>query len=295
MLGPATELVYETSAPFVWAVAAGPDGSMFVGTGNEGKVFRIDQQGRGTVFFDAPEMEAHALAAAPNGGLYVATSPDGRIYKVDRDGKETVFFDPDDKYIWSLAVDAKGTLFAGTGEKGVIYKIAADGTGTKFYETKATHAMALAVDRAGNLLVGHRIAGPRAAHRCRGQGLRPARFAVRRDARAALRRQGHAVRVRAQRPAVERRRRAPQPSEDRPPASVDAGRAPVPSVTVEVTSFAVVDTGAAAAAPRPRRHARTGVSPKGRSTASPPTDSGISSGSRETTRPTISRSRKTAR
>src|SRR6266850_1763393 len=34
ILGPATELVYETSAPFVWSVAAGSDGSMFVGTGN---------------------------------------------------------------------------------------------------------------------------------------------------------------------------------------------------------------------------------------------------------------------
>src|SRR5258708_21595400 len=37
VLGPATELVYETSAPFVWAVIAGTDGSLFIGTGNEGK------------------------------------------------------------------------------------------------------------------------------------------------------------------------------------------------------------------------------------------------------------------
>lgn len=98
MLGPAAELVYETSAPFLWSVSTGSDGSLFVGTGNEGKVFRIDPQGKGSVFFDAPELEVHALATAPNGGLYVATSPDGRIYKVNRDGKDTVFFDPDDKY-----------------------------------------------------------------------------------------------------------------------------------------------------------------------------------------------------
>ena len=154
VLGPATELVYETSAPFLWALTPGVDGSLFVGTGNEGKVFRVDPQGRGSVFFDSSELEVHALAPAPNGGLYVATSPEGRIYKVDRDGKDTVFFDPDDKYIWSLAVDAKGNLFAGTGEKGVIYKITPDGKGTKFYDTKATHATALVFDKAGNLLVG---------------------------------------------------------------------------------------------------------------------------------------------
>jgi hypothetical protein len=154
MLGPATELVYETAAPFVWAVVGGSDGSLFIGTGNEGKVFRIDPRGKGSLFFDAAELEAHALAPAPNGGLYVATSPNGKIYKVDRDGKATELFNPGDKYIWALAVDAKGVLYAGTGDKGVIYKITPDGHGTPFYKTKATHATALAFDKAGNLLVG---------------------------------------------------------------------------------------------------------------------------------------------
>ena len=154
VLGPATELVYETSAPFIWSVVGGSDGSLFIGTGNEGKVFRIDAQGHGALFFDAAELEAHALAPAPNGGLYVATSPDGKIYKVDRNGTSAEFFDPQDKYIWSLAVDAKGNVYAGTGDKGVIYKITPDGKGAPFYRTKATHATALAFDKAGNLLAG---------------------------------------------------------------------------------------------------------------------------------------------
>ena len=131
-LGPMTELVYETSAPFLWAMVPGPDGSLFVGTGNEGKVYRIDAQGKGSLFFDSPELEAHALAPAPNGGLYVGTSPDGRIYKVERNGRSSTFFEGESKYIWALAVDAKGNLFAGTGDKGVIYKIAPDGKGTTF-------------------------------------------------------------------------------------------------------------------------------------------------------------------
>src|SRR6266576_2670385 len=107
-LGPATELVYETAAPFLWSMVAAPDGTLFVGTGNEGKVFRIDPQGKGSMFFDSAELEAHALALAPNGGLYVGTSPDGKIYKVDRSGNATTFFSGDDKYIWALAVDATG-------------------------------------------------------------------------------------------------------------------------------------------------------------------------------------------
>src|SRR5213592_2336852 len=63
-LGPATELVYETAAPFLWSMVAAPDGTLFLGSGNEGKVFRIDPQGKGSVFFDSPEHEVHALALA---------------------------------------------------------------------------------------------------------------------------------------------------------------------------------------------------------------------------------------
>jgi sugar lactone lactonase YvrE len=153
-LGPISSTVYDASAPFLWTVVNGPDGSLYAGSGNEGQVYRIDSSGRGTVFFDTDELEVHAIAAAPGGGVYVGTSPDGKIYKVDASGKGGVFFDPGDRYIWSLAVDRSGNVFAATGDKGVIYKITPDGKGARFYETKATHAMALAFDRDGRLLAG---------------------------------------------------------------------------------------------------------------------------------------------
>ncbi len=154
MLGPALDLVFETPAPFVWTLVAAPDGSFFLGTGNDGKVYRVGPDGKGALFYSSPELEVHALAPAPNGGLYVATSPDGRIYKVDRDGKAAAFFSPEDKYIWALAVDGKGNLFAATGEKGIVYKISPEGRGVPFFRTKTTHATALTFDRSGNLIVG---------------------------------------------------------------------------------------------------------------------------------------------
>ncbi len=153
-LGPTAAPVYESSAPFLWTLVSAPDGSTFVGSGNEGQVYRIDNDGKGSVFFDAEELEVHAMVLAPGGGLYVGTSPDGKIYKVDAAGKGTVLFDPPDKYIWSLAVDKTGNIFAGTGDKGIIYKITPDGRGTAFYQTKATHAMTLAFDGSGRLLAG---------------------------------------------------------------------------------------------------------------------------------------------
>lgn len=153
-LGPALTRVHDAGAPFVWTAHAAADGSVLLGTGNDGKVIRVDRSGQGSVFYDSPEMEVHALAPAPNGGLYVATSPDGRIYRVDAKGQATTFFDPEDKYIWSLAVDAAGNVYAGTGDQGHVYKITPDGKGQRFFATKAAHAVALTFDQNRHLLVG---------------------------------------------------------------------------------------------------------------------------------------------
>ncbi len=153
-LGPASELIYETASPFLWTVVPAPDGGFYIGTGNDGRVYRVDAQGRGSVFFDSTELEIHAIALAPGGGIYAASSPDGRIYRVDRNGTATPFFDPQEKYIWALAVDSVGVVYAATGEKGVVYRISPDGTGSVFYNTKAMHATTLALDRTGLLMVG---------------------------------------------------------------------------------------------------------------------------------------------
>jgi hypothetical protein len=241
-LGPMTELVYETSAPFLWSMVPGPDGALFVGTGNEGKVFKIDAQGKGSLFFDSTELEAHALAVAPNGALYVGTSPDGRIYKVERNGSSSTFFDGESKYIWALAVDAKGNLFAGTGDKGVIYKIAPDGKGTTFYNTNATHVTALAFDKAGNLLVGTGTPGKVLRIDAEGkafvlldspfQEIRALRF----DEKGAL-----YVAAISGRPGGGGGPAISSETLDRPTS--DPTRTPVPSVSAEITSISIVDVG----------------------------------------------------
>jgi WD40 repeat protein len=154
LLGPSASLVAETSAPFLWTVISGPDGSLWTGSGNEGKVLKVSKDGTLTTFFDAPELEVHAIAAAPDGGLYVGSSPDGKVYHVAADGTSKTLFDPEDKYIWSLAVDRSGNVFAATGDKGVIYKITPDGQGTRFYRTNTTNVVTLAFTPQGDLIAG---------------------------------------------------------------------------------------------------------------------------------------------
>jgi sugar lactone lactonase YvrE len=258
-LGPVTELVYETSAPFLWSMVAAPDGTLFVGTGNEGKVFKIDPQGKGSLFFDSTELEAHALALAPNGGLYIGTSPDGRVYKVDRNGKGEPYFSGDDKYIWAIASDANGDLFVATGDKGLIHKVTPDGKSTVFYKTNATHVTALALDRSGNLLAGTGTPGKVLRIDKAGKGfvLLDSPFqeirALRLDDKGAL-----YVAAISGRPGAGS---APVTTEllDRP--TPEPTRTPVATVSAEITSMAIVDVSSASSASGSTREDRR--SPKG--------------------------------
>jgi hypothetical protein len=237
MLGPSVQLIHDSTAPFLWAILPGPDGAFFVGSGNEGKVYRIDKAGAATVFHDAAELEVHAMAAGRDGSLYVGTSPDGKISKVDAKGTASPFFDPKDKYIWALAQDAQGNLFAATGEKGVIYKIAPDGKGDVFYRTKATHVVSLAFNRGGNLIAG--TESPGMVFRIDPQGkafvLLDSPFremhAVRIDEKGVI----YAAAVGA------RAGSSDQPSTDAGASAEAARRVTVPSVSTDIGAVTVVD------------------------------------------------------
>jgi sugar lactone lactonase YvrE len=254
VLGPAAELVYETAAPFVWALLPASDGSLFVGTGNEGKVFKIGPDGKGALFFDSGELEAHALALAPDGGLYVGTSPDGKIYKVARDGTSTTFFDPTDKYVWALVVDSKGVVYAGTGEKAIVYRITPDGQGTPFYKPSATNVTSLAFDHDGNLLVGTESPGRVVRVDSKGSPfvLLDSPF-----------QEIHALRVDASgtvyATALSGRASGGTSTGEAPPPerTTDTARTPVPSVSAEITSISIVDvSGASTTQESPREDRR---------------------------------------
>ena len=154
-LGPDTEIIYETTAPFLWT-AAQRNGVLWVGSGNDGKVFTVDASGSGTEVFDAKELNIHAIAPTSAGSAYVGASPDGAVYEVGADATPPhTVFDPDERYIWALTIHPEtGDIYVGTGEPGRIYRVQADGNATLHYDTEATHVLALSWDSDGNLLAG---------------------------------------------------------------------------------------------------------------------------------------------
>ncbi len=156
-LAPKLTEVFKSGQPYVWSSATDAAGNVYLGTGGDGKIFRVDASGKGTLFTDLTEMNVSALALGRSGEIYAATSPDGKVYKIDAAGKADVYFEPKEKYIWSLAVLSDGSLAVGTGGGGKIYKVkSANATpeSSLLFDTSETHIISFATDKQGNLYAG---------------------------------------------------------------------------------------------------------------------------------------------
>jgi WD40 repeat protein len=153
-LAPQFTEVYDTKQAYVWSAVADAKGNVYLGTGHEGRVFKVDSTGKGALLYKTSELDVMALAVDSAGNVYAGTSPDGKVYRITPSGEAKVFFEPKTKYIWSLAFDAQGRLLVGTGDKGVIFRVNADGTGAPWVNTTQTNITALKVDGAGNVIVG---------------------------------------------------------------------------------------------------------------------------------------------
>jgi len=156
-LAPRFDQVFNTEQAYVWSTAVDDVGNVFLGTGHDGRLFRVTPDGKGALLYKTSELDVTALAIARDGAVFAATSPDGKVYRVTADGKAEVYFDPSDKYIWSLAILGDGSLAVGTGDTGKLYRVRASGAkpeASLLINTNQTHVMSLAVSKQGDLIAG---------------------------------------------------------------------------------------------------------------------------------------------
>jgi hypothetical protein len=157
MLSPKLTEVFNTQQTYIWSSAVDNQGNVFLGTGHDGKIYRIAAGGSGALLYDAAELDVTALTVGRDGVVFAGTSPDGKVYRIAADGKAEVYFDPADKYIWSLAVMTDGSLAVGTGDNGKLYRVRAAGANpdsSLLVSTNQTHVISLAVTPQGDLIAG---------------------------------------------------------------------------------------------------------------------------------------------
>lgn len=155
-LAPSMAEAFKTGQQYVWSSVVDAAANVYLGTGGDGKIFKVPANGQGFEFADLAELNVSALAIGKGGELFAATSPDGKVYRLDTTGKADVYFEPKEKYIWSLAVLPDGLAVA-TGDSGRIYKVKAAGSSrdiSLMFDTSETHIISLAADEQGNLYAG---------------------------------------------------------------------------------------------------------------------------------------------
>jgi hypothetical protein len=102
---------------YVWATVYDEKSkSIYAATGPEGKVLRIDEQGRAQVHYDADDSHVVSLALGPDGKVYCGTAGKAILYRIDAPGRAAVVHDFDSEDVSNIAVQKDGTVWA-TGNK----------------------------------------------------------------------------------------------------------------------------------------------------------------------------------
>ena len=167
-----------TASSFVWSIAVGKTGTIYLGTGSPATVQRIDpvHPDKPFTLFESKDANVQVVRMGPDGNLYSAVLPSGRVYrlnpaaaaKVD-EATATVIFDPEKlnepeknksphaHYVWDLTFDAQGRLLIATGNPAAVYRIDLTKPNAKpeeFFHSDEAHIRSLAWDAKGNLIAG---------------------------------------------------------------------------------------------------------------------------------------------
>lgn len=151
-LGVGHERIELEGASVASAIARAGD-ITYVGTGTEGKIYRV-QGNDSRVFAETGQLMVASLVVA-NDTLYAGTMPEGRVFAISTtDGavRELARL-PEAEHVWSLALDGNGRrLFAGTGPQGKVFAIdVSNGNVEVWFESNQGHVLALAQSSEGLL------------------------------------------------------------------------------------------------------------------------------------------------
>jgi hypothetical protein len=109
---------FDTKTKYIWTLALDKQGRLYIGTGDQGEIFRVDSNGTGAVFFKSDEAQVRVLDFDSAGNLIAGTDGSGLIYRISPQGEGFVLYSAPKKEITALAIDTQGNIYAaGAGDK----------------------------------------------------------------------------------------------------------------------------------------------------------------------------------
>ena len=111
----------------IWSALPQKDGSVLLGTGNEGKLLKL-AGGAVSVLAETKALAVTSLAFAWGGAVVLGTLPDGKLMKWERGKLADVVTLKGAQHVFPIAYDAKqNALYAATGPEGKLFRITSDG------------------------------------------------------------------------------------------------------------------------------------------------------------------------
>ena len=91
MLAPNLTEVFNTEQAFIWSSTVDNQGNVYLGTGHDGKIYRVSADGLRFVVLPQHELDVTALAVARDGVVFAGTFSDGKVYELQRTARRSVF------------------------------------------------------------------------------------------------------------------------------------------------------------------------------------------------------------
>ena len=98
---------------YIWSLALDAGGRLYAGTGEQGRVYRIDEDGGVHLLAELEEAHVMAMAVDGSGRLIAGTEPGGRVYRITSGGAISVLHDSPYGEVNTLLVDEDGAVYAG--------------------------------------------------------------------------------------------------------------------------------------------------------------------------------------
>jgi len=103
---------FAPKAKYIWSLAFAPDGSLFVGTGDPGNVYRVDKAGKSELYYETGQSHVTALAFDSKNNVLAGTEPNGILYRVSAKDKAFVLYNASLPEIRTIAPMPDGTVYA---------------------------------------------------------------------------------------------------------------------------------------------------------------------------------------
>jgi hypothetical protein len=103
---------FDPKAAYIWALAIGNDGALFVGTGNQGIVYRVTASGVGEPYYSTGQANITSLSLDREGRLLAGSEPNGILYRIAAKDRAFVLYDANLPEIRAIATDPDGNIYA---------------------------------------------------------------------------------------------------------------------------------------------------------------------------------------